>query len=790
VRALAGATLACLAMASPAAAAVDRTVDAGALRATVSASPFAIDFRDTDGRLALRETGVGSGVAHGTAVTSERRDGAAYLATLATDAGGTFGLRVEPDGDGVIRVALAGGGGPTTTTTFAAASGERYLGFGERSNAVDQRGNDVQDQVSEGPYQPAEQPFIAAFVPPAGYQPRADATYYPVPWLLSTRGYGVLDDDADTSTFHLGGAGTWSVEVNGAAQALRVFAGPTPAAALKRFTARTGRQPAAAAPWYFGPWWQPSGDEKQDIATLRAAGAAGSVAQTYTHYLPCAAQTGRADAERQRTALFHAAGLAVTTYFNPMICTSHPRYGEARAKGVLTRNALGQPYEYRYTGSSQFLVGQFDFSAPGAAAFYGSLLGEAADAGYDGWMEDFGEYTPPDSVSADGRPGAQEHNLYPTLYHAAARAFAARLDRPLARFNRSGWTGTAKFAQIVWGGDPTTGWGFDGLQSAVRNGLTMGLSGVSLWGSDIGGYFALSEPQTTPELLVRWIEMGFASGVMRTQANGFALADSPRAQIFDPDVLPVWVRYARLRTQLEPYLAAAERSYDATGMPIMRHLALEWPGDPRATARDDEYMFGDDLLAAPVMTPGATTRTLYLPAGRWVDVWRSLALDAAQSPVLGAARMLEGGRDVTLPAPRAELPLLARAGALLPLLPADVETLTGYGSGLVHLGDRAGRLVLLGWPGTGVSRAKLDTGESISLRERGRRLDLRVHGRRTRRLAFQLSLTALPRAMRPCSVHARGGRVSDWRFDRATKVLRMNVRVRSGVAVVAPCRRG
>jgi alpha-glucosidase (family GH31 glycosyl hydrolase) len=320
-------------------------------------------------------------------------------------------------------------------SAFAAAGDERFLGFGERSNAVDQRGNDVQNYVSEGPYQPIEQPFIAAFVPPPGFQNRPDTTYYPVPWLLSTRGYGVLDDDAATSTFHLGEPNEWSVEVDGTAQVLRVFAGPTPAAALERFTARTGRQPPPAAPWYFGPWWQPKGTDDENLATLRAAGALGSVVQTYTHYLPCADDEGKGDAERERTARFHAAGLAVTTYFNPMICTSHPRYGEAVDKGVLTRNALGRPYEYRYTGSAQFFVGQFDFSANGAAEFYGSLLREAVDNGYDGWMEDFGEYTPPDAVSADRTPGPVMHNRYPRLYHAAAalgRAHRGRSREPPA----------------------------------------------------------------------------------------------------------------------------------------------------------------------------------------------------------------------------------------------------------------------------------------------------------------------------------------------------------------------
>src|SRR3954452_10296468 len=392
---------------------------------------------------------------------------------------------------------------------------------------------------------------------------------------------------------------------------------------------------------------------------LRTAGALGSVVQTYTHYLPCGDQQGKRDAQRARTSMFHAAGLAVTTYFNPMICTGYAsRFDEAAAAGALTRNALGQPYTYRYTGASQFFVGQFDFSAPSAVRLYGTLLGEAVADGYDGWMEDFGEYTPSDAVSADGTPGPRMHNRYPVLYHGAAWEYARKAPRPLARFNRSGWTGAARVSQIVWGGDPSTSWGFDGLASAVRNGLTMGLSGVSLWGSDVGGFFALSKPQTTPELLARWLEVGFASGVMRTQANGFDFGNAgPRAQIFDAGVLPIWRRYARLRTQLYPYLAAAEADYDRTGLPLMRHLALAYPDDPRAVAREDEYLLGGDVLVAPVLSPGDRSRRAYLPAGRWVDLWRSAAVRADGSLALRRPRVLAGGDDVTVPAPLDELPL-------------------------------------------------------------------------------------------------------------------------------------
>jgi alpha-glucosidase (family GH31 glycosyl hydrolase) len=376
------------------------------------------------------------------------------------------------------------------------------------------------------------------------------------------------------------------------------------------------------------------------------------------------------------------------------------------------------------------------------------------------------------------------HNRYPRLYHGAAHEFSVHARRPLARFNRSGWTGTAKESQIVWGGDPSTDWGFDGLASALTNGLTMGLSGVSLWGSDIGGFFTLSSPQLTPELLARWIEFGAVSGVMRTQANGFTIGDrGPRAQITDREVLPIWRRYAKLRTQLYPYIAAAARAHGGTSLPIMRHLALVFPRDPAAAARDDEFMFGPDLLAAPVVSPGARTRSLYLPRGRWANVWRAARYRSGDGSLhLRRARVVRGGRGVKVAAPLAELPLFARAGTILPLLQPDVDTLTGYGraSGLVHLRDRSRRLRLLAFP-RGRSRAAAGGVRSVEGRGTWR---LVVRGRHARRFSLEASLATLKRPFRPCSVRLRG-RPIRFSYSRRTHVLRTDFRARSATLVAS-----
>ena len=416
-----------------------------------------------------------------------------------------------------------------------------------------------------------------------GFRPRDDATYYPIPWLLSTDGYGVLVDNPETSYFSLDQGGAWSVEVvtappgEGAPASspppthlqMRVFAGPGPADVLRRFTKATGRQDRAAAPWFFGPWVQPTGDVDEQLGILgqlQGADAPLSVAQTYLHYLPCGDQQGRRPEERARTAAVHDLGLAITTYFNPMICVDYnPPYTEAVARSGLTLDPADNPYVYVYNTTNAFDVSQFDFTQPGGDEVFGSVLAEAIEDGHDGWMEDFGEYTPLDSHSVRGEPGTQVHNPYPREYHCTAHEEALAADRPIVRFQRSGWTGTAACASVVWGGDPSTVWDFDGLQSSVREALTMGLSGISTWGSDIGGFFAIGSDALSPELLARWVQFGAVSGVMRTQADGIAVPEKPRPQVWDADQIDNWRRYTKLRTQLYPYIAAADAFVPAQG---------------------------------------------------------------------------------------------------------------------------------------------------------------------------------------------------------------------------------
>lgn len=590
-------------------------------------------------------------------------------------------ISVVDAGPDALRIEASVAGASSLAVGITRDEGERHFGFGLRSDAVTRTTGVIENWVGEGPYQLEEYPLIAAITPPWALRRRRDAAYYPVPWAMSSAGYGVLIESPELSRFRIEPE-QWFAEVQSNAIRLTLFKAGSPAELLARFTEVTGRQPFPAAPWFLGPWVQtghanlvPLEVEQRIVDTLRDAEAPVSAVETHMRRLPGGAHEGLRDAERARTALFHSRGLASLTYLNPFVSEDYAsRFAEAAP--LLQRRADGSPYLYpAYIGGREpplTTEGQLDFSVPAAADFFVRLAGEAIDDGHDGWMEDFGEYTPPDAILADGSNGAEAHNPYPTHFHAAGARAAERAERPVARFVRSGWTGAAPHAPLVWGGDPTTDWGFDGLASALNQGLNAGLSGIAFWGSDIGGFFTLGEQELDAELLIRWIQLGAMSPLMRTKAEGIAIPPRRRPQVWDPEILPHWRRWARLHTQLSPYLLAAARDYVETGLPVMRHMCLVDPG----CRRDDQYLFGPDLLVAPVLEPGARERAVDLPPGRWIDLWRSASYDEKTGEIVaGSPVVLEGGETVTLLAPLEEIPILLRAGAELPLLPPDVWSL-------------------------------------------------------------------------------------------------------------------
>jgi alpha-glucosidase (family GH31 glycosyl hydrolase) len=656
--------------------------------------------------------------------TSATPTGKGRLRVATDDPGRSFDVTVRSVRPGVVELdaRLSDPRGVSATgAAFGRSGDERFLGFGERSEAVDQTGRVVENWNEEGPFSAGG---MRPYTDPVtgedwqGPPPVGPASNYTMPWFVARSGYGFLLHSTWLNRFHLDGASSWRVEhADPGRLRFRLYGGPSPGEVLNRFTAdrEVGRQPEPA-PWYFGPWYQPTGEadfRRSLVPRWRDADVPVTVAQTYTHYLPCAAHAGRAKDEQELTALYHQWGYKVTTYVNSFVCESHPEgaYAEGDSQGFFVKTAAGSTYPIPYAAYLNSSSAVVDFSAPGAAAWWHGLIDDALVNGYDGWMEDFGEYVPPDARLHDGRTGLEAHNAYCTDYHRASHALTwVREGRPdFAQFVRCGYLGTAPYARIVWGGDPTEDDSeADGLAAVVHQGLSMGLSGIAYWGSDIGGFHSLfTSERTQAELLVRWLQLGAFSGIMRTQAEGYERPDQSgehRAEVWDDDVLPHWRRLSELRTQLFPYIWEAAAEYRRSGVPLMRHLTLAYPtspaawGDgPAAGGARFEFLFGPDLLVAPVVDLGATSRPVWLPPGQWVDLWDMLVFDEATGELRAdpaGHTVLDGDKVIDVDAPLDRIPVFVRAGACLPLLPGDVDTLVSdrgfeHDADVVTLAERA-----------------------------------------------------------------------------------------------------
>jgi alpha-glucosidase (family GH31 glycosyl hydrolase) len=278
------------------------------------------------------------------------------------------------------------------------------------------------------------------------------------------------------------------------------------------------------------------------------------------------------------------------------------------------------------------------------------------DAGVDGWWPDQGD-------GLDGPSRLNRHRMYwegTQLYRPNERPFA---------LHRNASPGSQRFGGFIWSGDPRARW--ETLATHVPVAINSGLSGFPYWGSDIGGFNPTAE--YTAELHARWFQFGAFCPSFRAHGRNWHLKlpwgwsggdggpfeagqwRADPAELRRPEIEVILRKYLELRYRLMPYHYTAVRETHETGLPLMRALWLHYPEDPAAVARGDEYLWGRDILVAPVVEKGATVRRLYLPRGTWYDFWTE--------------QRVEGGREIERPVDLATMPLYVRAGAVLPLGP-------------------------------------------------------------------------------------------------------------------------
>ena len=251
-----------------------------------------------------------------------------------------------------------------------------------------------------------------------------------------------------------------------------------------------------------------------------------------------------------------------------------------------------------------------------------------------------------------------------------------QIDRPNERpyaLHRNGYAGMQRYASFLWSGDVYSTW--QTLKVHIPIAINTALSGIPYWGTDIGGFVPTKE--FTAELYLRWFQFGAFCTLFRSHGrtwklrlpwgwntgdpgpveirnyDGAAIPDS--SELHNAQVEPICKKYLELRYRMLPYIYSAVHECAVTGMPVMRALWLHYSEDAAAVKRSDEYLFGRDVLVAPVVEKGAASRQVYLPPGVWYDFWTS--------------ERLEGGHEINRKVDLETMPLFVRAGSILPLGP-------------------------------------------------------------------------------------------------------------------------
>ena len=601
-------------------------------------------------------------------------------------------------------------------------------------------------------------------------KPGHNWTYIPVPFLFTPRGLGLYLDTAKVSRFDLSGAsrGDISVQLDDPSVDVYFFAG-TPKEILEAYTSLTGRTPAPPA-WAYGVWicsYRGLDAVLRDARKLREDKIPSSAIWTFdvmdkgdlmgwplwwTGYYPD---------PRKFTDQLHAMGFKSLTYIHPYLRSvldpynlASPAFTAGAQNGLFVLDAQGQP-----TGPTfeRYRDDNIDFTRPSSVDWWAQKIQEIVEKdNFDGWMEDFGEWINETDRFAAGVSGRTMANLNPLFYHRITYEVAHALKPDFVAFDRSGYAGSQGYTRVVWGGDQFPNWSQDyGLPSALRAGITAGLSGFSVWGPDI------AENGFSRELWTRWVEFGALTPIMRDHPW-----DKPEGAInlwTDAATEDSFRRYARLHVSLFPIFEAYAQQAAATGVPVMRHLLLEFPDDPKTYDCNDEYMIGDKILVAPVIEQGATTRTLYLPQGSWTDYW--------------TGKIIEGGREVTVDAPLQQIPLFVRSGSILPSVSPDTETLASDLAG-GHYRTLSSDITwrIFGASTPTQSSFTLADGTVAGLTQNPSQLEIKVdHAQTTRRNEIVLSPSRPPQqvllAGRPLPETQAATSSSGWQWDTTTRTV-------------------
>ncbi|MBV8429918.1 MAG: glycoside hydrolase family 31 protein, partial [Solirubrobacterales bacterium] len=644
-----------------------------------------------------------------------RSEGDRVELMLGLEGGRCARLRIWLKNEAVAFELVAEGNPLRLALEWERGASERLVGLGARHGTVlDQAGRSVQlgaDRRYTGPDCPPE--LLAG-----GGIPQGDCA--PVPWLLSSRGYGVLVcSEANGVRFDLTREVAISTRAAAGSLRLAVLCGRTPAARLRQLCRLTGF-PALLPEWGYGFWKSRDVYEHQDDVLEDFQGfsrcqipldAIVIDSPWETQYNTWKLNPHQFPDPRGMIRRMRSQGVRTVVWVTPWVNVDSrdgqipPQPGSERlhaepasnyasgvAGGHFVRAADGSPFLSEWwmgTGSP------VDLTSSATEAWWRAQARQVLEMGVEGIKADDGEgyYIPDDARLADGRTGASAAWVLGGLHR---RCLQRALDEVHpgrgVLFGRSGWTGQQAIGH-TWAGDQASD--FWSLRALVGATLNAALSGFSNWSHDVGGYLGhrLVE-RCPPELLVRWLQFGCFTPLM--QAHG-RMPQEPWG--YSERVAGLYRGYVLLHEQLVPYVRAAAATAARTGLPIIRPLCLTDPSEPRGWSIPDAYGYGPALWVAPVLEQDARERRVWLPRGEWIETWSGQAV--------------AGGSEVVVETPLERIPVWVRRGSLIVTYPAEH---VAAGLGDFEEAERPLVATLWGEPRLGRAAARLAGGCRVSWR--------------------------------------------------------------------------
>lgn len=527
------------------------------------------------------------------------------------------------------------GGKKRAFASFQLGYDEHIYGFGESFGRLDKRETDQTLWIQEG------------------FSNASPATYKRAPFYVSTRGYGLYVNTSNAIRYHVGDLEHTAISAIVDDTNLFDFYliyGPTIKEILPRYAAITG-QPAVPPKWSFGLWMARISYSRQEevekvAADLREHEIPCDVIHIDTDWYEndweCDLKFGRSKFPKpfEMITSLRKQGFRISLWQWPNMVISSPMFFEGSAGGFLVKMKNGQPYLNTGFGPDSGLL---DYSNPETIAWVKEKFRDLFRLGVAAIKTDFGEGAPPDGVY-HGAGGESMHNLYPLLYNEAVfdvtEEMAGKGEGLV--WSRSAWAGSQRFP-VHWSGDGLAR--YDDLACVLRAALSFGLSGFPFYSHDVGGFSGLP----SPALYVRWAQLGMFGSHVRCHG-----APPREPWAYGSEAERIFRQYDELRYRLLPYIYSEAVECGRTSLPMMRPLVLDYEDDPNTFTLEDQYLFGSQLLVAPILDV-TNRRRVYLPAGEWVDYW--------------SQESFCGGGWISVEAPLEIMPLYVKAGSILPYGP-------------------------------------------------------------------------------------------------------------------------